>query len=112
MIVSLSASQPIVSATAGTLRVGTPGRPHELAEGFVDPLDQVVSLLVETVDVALGGRHLVVVLDARLVLLVPQLDVRRGEPRDELSDRVVHRRSYRLAALSGEIGRASCRERV
>jgi hypothetical protein len=85
----LSASQPMVSATmrrySRRLRC-----PKELPEGHVDSLDQVVALLVEAIDVALCRRDLAVVVDARFVLLVPQLDVRRRETGDESAYRVIH----------------------
>src|SRR5687767_12708566 len=88
MMLSLSASHPTVSATRRTaagLR-----RADRLHDRFVDALDEIVALLVELVDRALGARDLMVVLDARLVLLVPQLDVRLREPGDQLSDGLRH----------------------
>src|SRR5687768_4295792 len=76
MMEILSTSEPTVSATPASL-----GCPHGLHHRLVDALDQVVAALVEAVHGALGGGHLVVVVDARLVLLVPQLHVGRGELR-------------------------------
>lgn len=57
---------------------------------LVDALDQIVALLIQLVDSALGRGHLVVVRNARFVLLVPELDVRLREARDELSDGIRH----------------------
>src|SRR5688500_12497136 len=85
MMLSLSQSQPTVSAIALPLR-----RPHGLHHRLVDPLDEVVALLVQLVDGALRRGARVFVLDARLVLLVPELDVRLRELGDQTSDGVVH----------------------
>src|SRR5688572_3948105 len=88
-MLSLSASQPTVSATARpciALRLA-----HRLHDRLVDPLDQVVAALIQLVDVALRRGDLVIIVDASLVLFVPQLDVRLREPRDQRADRVVHR---------------------
>src|SRR5262245_41655582 len=83
-MLSLSASQPTVSATRG------PGGAHRLHHRIVDALDQVVALLVELVHRALGRRHLVVVRHARLVFLVPQLAVGLRQLRDQLADGFIH----------------------
>src|SRR5688500_16248399 len=86
-MLSLSASQPTVSATRRTRLLRGADRAHHR---FVDALDEIVPLLVQRVDPALGGRHQVVVVHSRAILLVPELDVRLREPRDQRPDRVVH----------------------
>lgn len=83
MMLILSQSQPTVSATV-TLRGNY--TPHFR----VYPLDKVVALLVQPVDRTLGARNLMVVLDSRLVLLVPQLDIRLREASNQGTDRLVH----------------------
>src|SRR5712671_3451364 len=91
MIVILSTSEPIVSAT---LRASGSRRAFprdDLAEFFVDALDQIVPLLIQLVHVALGGGDLMVVLHPRFVLFVPELDVRHRETRNELAQGVCHR---------------------
>jgi len=55
-----------------------------------DALDQVVPLLIQLVDGALGRRDLQIVRHARFVLFVPELDVRQRETRDQVSDGVRH----------------------
>src|SRR5688500_4681114 len=91
-MLSLSASEPTVSATGpSAARVA-----HRLHHGLVDALDEVVAPLVPLVDGALVGGHLVVVVRAPLVFLVPQLDVGLGQARDQGADGVVH-----PAALTG-----------
>src|SRR5687767_2111060 len=87
-MLSLSASHPTVSATALSrvaLRLT-----DCLHDRLVDLLDQVVSALIELVDVTLRRGDLVVVVDASLVFLMPELDVRLREARDQRPDRVVH----------------------
>src|SRR5690349_12867602 len=99
MIVILSTNQPTVSATALALFGRGFFRPglrcallagDGLADFLVNALDQVVAALIQLVDVALRRRNLVVVGYARLVLLVPQLDVRLREARDEVPNGVRH----------------------
>src|SRR4028118_1591238 len=86
MMLSLSTSEPTVSA------IGAPaGGAHGVHHRLVDALDEVVAPLVQLVDGALGGRHLVVVVHARLVFFVPQLDVGLGQARDQGADALVHR---------------------
>src|SRR5260221_7928741 len=85
MMLILSASQPTVSATLAALARG-------LHHFRVDLLDQVVALLVQLVDVALGLGDRAVALEARLVLLVPQLDIRLRQSRHQGADRLVHSR--------------------
>src|SRR5688572_29206259 len=98
MIVILSTSQPTVSATfpaPGLFRDGLPGRcalfPGDgLAHFLVDALDQVVALLIQLVDGALCRSDLQVIRNSCFVFLVPELDVRHRETRDELSNGVRH----------------------
>src|ERR671915_79897 len=87
-MLSLSASQPTVSATTRTRLALHVTR--DLHYRLVDALDEIVATLIQLVDVSLRGGDLMVVLDTRLVLLVPQLDVRLGESRDQHADCVVH----------------------
>src|SRR3569623_856890 len=84
-MLSLSASQPTVSATR---RISVASRAHRAKHLVVDALDQIVAPLIELVDVPLRGGDLVVVACTRLVLLVPELDVRARELRDERADRL------------------------
>src|SRR5690606_7537921 len=83
----LSTRDPTVSA------IFSPGAlpPDRLQHGLVDPLDQVVSRLIQSIDVPLGGGNLMVIRDACLILFMPELDVRRRELRDEGTDAFVHR---------------------
>src|SRR6266849_1145924 len=98
MIVSLSTSEPIVSATFRALRLPRRGLGRgDLAKFFVDTLDQVVSFLIQRVDVALRRRDLEIVRRARFVLLVPQLDVGLRQPRDEVAESVGHGSKYKEA---------------
>src|SRR4051812_20019805 len=99
MIVILSTSDPIVSATlASPCDRLTAARPalhdrrwrHRLAKNLVDALDQVVALLIQLVHAALRRRDLMIVLHAGFVFLVPQLDVRGGEAGDEVAEGVCH----------------------
>src|SRR5881394_1671643 len=99
MMEILSTSQPTVSATLPRLfpslrlHCGS-GRGHA-PKFFVDALDEVVPLLVQFVDVALGRGHLMVIRHPRFVLLVPQDDIRRGQTGYELAEAlflVGHRR--------------------
>src|SRR4051794_26420606 len=83
-MLSLSASHPTVSATVVAPVTILAHRAQHLV---VDALDQVVAALIELVDAALGGRDLVIVAGACLVLLVPELDVRARELGDERTDR-------------------------
>src|SRR5687768_3399260 len=89
MMLSLSASQPTVSATLHLFTARCPRHAHDFR---IDPLDEVVALLVELVHAALGRGDLVIVVDPRLVLLVPELDVGLREARDQGADRLFHRR--------------------
>src|SRR5687768_5818654 len=87
-MLSLSASHPTVSATTSTrlaLRLA-----RRLHHRLIDALDEIVPTLIQLVDVAFRGRNLMIVLDARLVLLVPQLDVRLRQARDQHTDGLVH----------------------
>src|SRR6185312_14337963 len=84
MMLSLSASDPTVSATR------RPRLAHDAQHFRVDALDQIVAPLVERVDGALRRRHRVVVRRPRVVFLVPQLDVRARQARDQLANGVVH----------------------
>src|ERR1051325_3175781 len=92
MIVILSTIDPTVSATfapLGRLPGAASARARFLrdlpAHFLVDALHEIVALLIQLVDVALGGGHLEVVRDARLILLVPQLDVGHGEAGNEIA---------------------------
>src|SRR5687767_8829510 len=87
MMLSLSASEPTVSATGASARLLDGGQ-HRL----VDALDEVVALLVEAVDGAFGGGDLVIVVGARFVLLVPELDVGLRQACDERADALGHAR--------------------
>src|SRR3954465_5670676 len=84
MMEILSTSQPSVSATAVVH-----GASHERAKLLVDALDEIVAALIELVDVALRGRDLMIVVHARFVLLVPQLDVRLCQAGHEVADRLI-----------------------
>src|SRR5688572_198722 len=87
-MLSLSASHPTVSATTSTrlaLRLA-----RRLHHRLIDALDEIVPTLIELVDVAFRRRNLMIVFDARLVLLVPQLDVRLRQARDQHTDGLVH----------------------
>jgi hypothetical protein len=74
-------------AEGGARVVPAPAR-HERQHGLVDALDEVVARLVELVDAALGGGHARVVAHARVVLLVPEVDVGLRQARDEGAERV------------------------
>src|SRR5688500_10904771 len=104
-MLSLSASHPTVSATACprlALRLA-----HRAHHGFIDALDEIVAPLIQLVDRALRGRDLVIVVDTRLVLLVPELDVRLGQLRDQHADRLVHHHlAVRLATADCDAPRA------
>src|SRR4026209_942376 len=82
-MVSLSASEPTVSANGASLR-----RTDNLEHRLIDAFDQIVALLVEAVDGALGQGDLVVIVGTRLILFMPKLDIRLSQPRDESADRV------------------------
>src|SRR6185312_8661875 len=84
MMLSLSASDPTVSATR------RPRVAHHAHHLGVDALDQVVAPLVERVDRALRRCHRVVVDRSRLVFLVPQLDVRTRQARNQIANAVAH----------------------
>src|SRR4051794_10530096 len=83
-MLSLSASQPTVSATG---RVSLAILLHCAQHFAIDALDQVVAALIELVDAALGRGDLVVITCTCLVLLVPELDVGAGELGDQRADR-------------------------
>src|SRR5947209_750926 len=83
-MLSLSASQPTVSATG---RVSFSIFVHGAQDFVVDALDQIVAALIELVDAALGHGDLVIVTGARLVLLVPELHVGARELGDQRADR-------------------------
>ena len=85
-MLSLSASQPTVSAIVLPFPRLAHGLPHRL----VDALDQVVALLIQRVDATLGGGHAMIIVHPRTVFFVPELDVRLREAGDELADRVIH----------------------
>src|SRR5664279_2625147 len=84
MMLSLSASQPTVSATGGVSVAVLAHGAHHLA---VDALDEIVAALIERIDAALRGRDLVIVTRARLILLVPELDIGARELGDQRADR-------------------------
>src|SRR5262245_4199647 len=83
-MLSLSTSEPTVSATRRLL--GLCGSDHRL----IDALDQIVALLIETIDVALGRRHRMIVGDACLVLFMPQLDVHTAKMGNQRTNGIVH----------------------
>src|SRR6185437_734992 len=84
MMLSLSASDPTDSATR------RPRFAHRTHHFRIDALDQVVAPLIERIDGALRRRDDVVVVRARSVLFVPQLDVRTRQAGNQLANAVAH----------------------
>jgi hypothetical protein len=122
MMLILSASQPTVSATiplrsGGTairriasaivtrMAVGVVRGPatgsltgaHYPEHLGVDALDEIVTALVQLVDLPLGRGNLMVVVDTRAILFVPELDVGTRELTYQRSDSLVHHHSRKAA---------------
>src|SRR5207302_2189229 len=89
----------IVSATLRALRLPCRSLARDdLAELLVDALDQIVSLLIQLVDVALRRRDLEIVRHARFVLFVPELGVGLRQTRDKGAEGIRHGSKYRDAS--------------
>src|SRR5665647_117609 len=89
MMLSLSASQPTVSATGRVSVAIVAIVAHSVENFIIDLLDEIVAALIELVDVPLRRRDLMIVAGACLVLLVPELDVGARELGDERPDRLL-----------------------
>src|SRR6185312_9251714 len=85
-MVSLSTSDPTVSAIAVGLLRGM----HTLAHRFINALDQVIAPLIQLIHAPFGCGHLVIISNARTILLVPQFDVGGRELRHQTANSIIH----------------------